>query len=77
MRRGDWSDAVPLLQAAVRGLAGAGPSDPYEAYANYNLGYSLVKLGHCSEALPYLRRADHLEPGNGDVHAALAQASNC
>jgi len=77
MKQGDWADALPLLRAAVRGLAGAGPSDPYEAYANYNLGYTLVKVGHCSEALSYLHRADHLEPGNGDVHAALAQASHC
>jgi Flp pilus assembly protein TadD len=77
MKRGDWSSAVPLLQSAVRGLAGTGPADPYEAYANYNLGYTLVKLGRCSAALPFLHRADHLEPGNSDVHAALAAAGRC
>jgi tetratricopeptide (TPR) repeat protein len=77
MKQGDWAAALPYLQAAVRGLSGTGPADPYEAYANYNLGYTLTKLGRCSEALPYLERADRLEPGNGDVHAALAHARSC
>jgi serine/threonine protein kinase len=77
MKQGDWAGALPYLQAAVRGLSGTGPADPYEAYANYNLGYTLTKLGRCSEALPYLERADRLEPGNADVHAALAHARNC
>jgi len=77
MKQGDWTAALPYLRSAVRGLAGAGPSDPYEAYANYNLGYTLTKLGRCSEAMPYLQHADTLEPGNTDVHAALARARNC
>lgn len=77
MQSGDWSSALPLLQAAVRGLAGAGPSDPYEAYANYNLGYTLIQLGRCSEAMPYLHRADRLEPGNHDVLTAIDRARRC
>jgi len=77
MKAGNWAAALPYLQAAVRGLAGVGPADPYEAYANYNLGYTLTKLGRCSEGMPYLQRADRLEPGNGDVHSALAQARRC
>jgi Tfp pilus assembly protein PilF len=77
MQRGDWSSALPLLQAAVRGLAGVGPSDPYEGYANYNLGYTLVQLGQCSQAMTYLQRADRLEPGNHDVHTALDRARRC
>ena len=77
MQQRQWSSALPLLEAAVRGLAGTGPSDPYEAYANYNLGYTLVELGRCSQATAYLDRADHLEPGNADVHAALARARRC
>jgi eukaryotic-like serine/threonine-protein kinase len=77
MQRGDWSSALPLLRAAVRGLEGVGPSDPYEGYANYNLGYTLIQLGQCTEAMTYLERADHLEPGNGDVHAAIDRARRC
>ena len=56
---------------------GVGPSDPYEAYANYNLGYSLLKLGRCSEAVPYLQRAQHLEPERPEPKQALAQAKRC
>src|SRR5439155_22202738 len=60
MRAGDYSGALPLLQQAVRKLQGVG--FPYEAYANYNLGYALLQLGQCSEAVPYLERAKQLEP---------------
>jgi hypothetical protein len=77
MQRGDWSGALPLLRAAVRGLQGVGPSDPYEGYANYNLGYTLIELGRCAEAMTYLERADHLEPGNHDVRTAIDRAQRC
>jgi eukaryotic-like serine/threonine-protein kinase len=77
MRAGDYNGAVPLLQQAVSALHGSGPSDPYEAYANYNLGYSLLKLGRCSEAVPYLQRAQHLEPDRPEPEQALGQARKC
>jgi serine/threonine protein kinase len=77
MQEGKWSAALPLLHGAVRGLEGAGPSDPYEGYANYNLGYTLNQVGHCSEALTFLRRADRLEPHNHDVLTAIARAQRC
>ncbi len=71
MRAGDYNGALPLLQQAVSALRGSGPSDPYEAYANYNLGYSLLKLGRCSEAVPYLQRAQHLEPQRSEPGQAI------
>jgi serine/threonine-protein kinase len=77
MRAGDYNGALPLLQQAVSSLRGSGPSDPYEAYANYNLGYSLLKLGRCSEAVPYLQRAQRLEPDRSEPGQALAQAKKC
>jgi eukaryotic-like serine/threonine-protein kinase len=77
MRAGDYNGAVPLLQQAVSALQGSGPSDPYEAYANYNLGYSLLKLGRCSEAVPYLQRAQRLEPDRPEPKQALDQAKKC
>jgi eukaryotic-like serine/threonine-protein kinase len=77
MQAGDFSGAVPLLEQAVRALSGTGPRDPYEAYANYNLGYSLLHVNRCSEAIPYLQKADSLEPWRHEPRKALKQAEKC
>jgi eukaryotic-like serine/threonine-protein kinase len=77
MQQGDYASAVPILHRAVAALRGAGPSDPYEAYANYNLGYSLLRLGSCGEAIPYLSRAQQLEPQRSEPGRDLARARSC
>jgi tetratricopeptide (TPR) repeat protein len=77
MNRGDFAGAIPLLQEAVQGLQGKGPGDPYEGYANYNLGYSLLQVGRCSEAVRYLERAKSLEPGRHEPNQALKRARKC
>jgi Tfp pilus assembly protein PilF len=66
-----------LLQRAVNGLSGAGPSDPYEAFANFNLGYSLLQTGQCATAIPYLERAKALEPSRHEPKDALKRAQDC
>ena len=75
MLAGKYSAAVPLLQQAVAGLSD--PRDPVTAYANFNLGQSLVRLGQCAAALPYLRRAAGLEPTSDEARAALVYAQAC
>ena len=77
MQRGRYAAALPLLQRAVPALRGAGPADPTEGYANYNLGYTLLQLGRCGEAQPYLQQAQALEPDRKEVHQALDQAHHC
>jgi tetratricopeptide (TPR) repeat protein len=77
MRAGDYNGALPLLQQAVKGLEGAGPTDPYEGYANYNLGYTLLHLGQCQQAIPYLEKAQRLEPQSPAPGQALARAQAC
>ena len=77
MLQGRYAEALPLLQQAVPRLQGVGPSDPYEGYANYNLGYTLVQLGRCSEGQTYLERAQTLEPERKEVHKALNEAKDC
>ncbi len=77
MRASDYTGALPLLQQAVRNLRGAGPGDPYEAFANYNLGYTLLQLGRCAEAIPYLQSARRLEPQRHEPGDALKQARSC
>jgi hypothetical protein len=68
--------AVPILRRAVSALRGAGPTDPYEAYANYNLGLALIQTERCSEAVDRLRLAQRLE-GGGTVAKALRLAERC
>jgi eukaryotic-like serine/threonine-protein kinase len=77
MRAGDYNGALPLLQAAVRKLSGTGPGDPYEAYANYNLGYTLLQLGRCDEAVGYLKTAQRLEPGRPEPRDQAKRAKDC
>ncbi len=77
MQAGDFAGAVPLLRQAVQQLRGTGPRDPYEAYANYNLGYSLLRVGECDEAIPYLLKADSLEPWRSEPRSALMRAVLC
>jgi serine/threonine-protein kinase len=75
MQASDYTGALPLLQQAVTKLRGVG--FPYEAYANYNLGYTLLQLGRCSEAVPYLHRAQQLEPQRQEPKDALKSARHC
>jgi len=75
MQAGDYTGALPLLRQAVTKLNGVGY--PYEAYANYNLGYTLLQLGSCSESIPYLKTAAHLEPQRHEPKDALKRAKRC
>ncbi|MFL6018975.1 MAG: protein kinase domain-containing protein [Gaiellaceae bacterium] len=77
MQQGRYEEALPLLQKAVPALTGLGPGDPAEGYANYNLGYTLVQLGSCSEGQTYLERAQTLEPDRKEVRKALREAEHC
>jgi eukaryotic-like serine/threonine-protein kinase len=75
MQAGDYAGALPLLREAVAKLTGVG--FPYEAYANYNLGYTLLQLGSCNEAVPYLEQARNLEPQRHEPKDALQRAKHC
>src|SRR5215468_645624 len=72
---GDYAGALPLLRQAVAKLRGVGY--PNEAYANYNLGYTLLQLGSCNEAIPYLQQAKNLEPQRHEPKDALQRAKHC
>jgi hypothetical protein len=76
IQHGEYDAAVPPLRRAVADLRGAGPEDPYEAYANYNLGYALLQVGDCTGALPPLEVANQLE-SSPLVDVAIRRASAC
>jgi len=76
IQHGDYAGAIRVLRRAVVDLRGAGPVDPYEAYANYNLGYALLETGLCSDALPPLGVARRLET-SPLVGVAIRRARAC
>ena len=53
------------------------PADPYEGYANYNLALTLVQLGRCAEAKPYLDSADRLEHDRPEVRSLDRTVHQC
>src|SRR5262249_38542658 len=58
IRAGEYAQARPFARRAARYAA---PSSLTRAYATFNLGYALLELGRCDEALPLLTKALRLE----------------
>jgi eukaryotic-like serine/threonine-protein kinase len=78
MQNGQYSQALPILRRAAQALQGTyTQSFPYEAYNDYNLGYTLLQLGACSEALQWLSRSQQLQGRRSEIDAARAQAVAC
>jgi len=75
MQQGDYESALPLLESAVQQLQGH--TDLTTAYANYNLGLTLINLGRCDEAMPYLEASRVLQPKRHEVHDAMKAAKHC
>jgi len=66
-KAGRHVEAEPLLREAVR-------RDPSRAYAQYNLGWSLLSQGKAREALGPLRRTAAQQPERWEPQLRLAQA---
>jgi eukaryotic-like serine/threonine-protein kinase len=71
MQEGRYGEALPLAQQALAGLEGSGEID--EAYANYNVGRSLIELGRCEEGLPYIDRSEQLQGHRSEFDEARAK----
>ncbi len=65
-KQGRYEEALPLLQQAVSGLE-ATPDDIYYAYALFNVGATLRRLGRPAEAIPYLERRLEVSDFKRDV----------
>ncbi len=69
--------ALGYARRAYAALGSLPAADPYHGYVNYDVGAALTRLGRCPEALPYLRRADRLEPKTKAVQDMLKLAERC
>ena len=59
MQAGDYAGALPLLEQAVAKLQGTGSTD--EAYADYNLAYTRMALGQCTDVPALLDRSQQVQ----------------
>ena len=73
----NYALALGYAQRAYAALGSLPQSDPYHGYVDYDVGAALTRLGRCAEGLPYLRRADRLEPHTKAVRAMLKLAVRC
>jgi eukaryotic-like serine/threonine-protein kinase len=73
IRAGDYAGALPIAQRALKALTGSG--DIYEAYANYNVGTSLIHLGRCGQGLPYLDRSEAIQGHRNEIDRDRARCN--
>jgi eukaryotic-like serine/threonine-protein kinase len=71
MDQGRYQEALPLAQQALANLEGSG--DQYEAFANYNVGRSLIELGDCEQGLELIDRSEQLQGQRSEFAEARAK----
>jgi tetratricopeptide (TPR) repeat protein len=71
MDQGRYEEALPLAQQALANLEGSG--DRYEAFANYNVGRSLIELGDCERGLELIDRSQQLQGPRSEFAEARAK----
>jgi hypothetical protein len=73
MQAGNWEDALPLARQALAALEGSGRIE--EAYANYNVGRTLIELGDCEQGLRYINRSEQQQGSRSEFAEARAKCS--
>ncbi len=74
MRAGDFAGALPLLDQAVHALGGSGSLN--EAYAKYNLAYTRLALGQCTDVIALLDQAAAIEGDLKPINDLRKQAGH-
>ena len=73
LQTGDYAGAAALASRALGSLHG---QQPYEAYAEYDLGAALAGLGRCDEALSHLDRSEALQGHRKEIDRARKQCKH-
>jgi serine/threonine protein kinase len=73
MQQGRFAEALPVAQQALAKLQGSG--ELYEAYANYNVGRSLIELGRCDEGLPFIAASQRIQGSRREFREARAKCA--
>ncbi|MDX6475792.1 MAG: serine/threonine protein kinase, bacterial [Gaiellaceae bacterium] len=72
----EYARAIPFARRAI----GYSPKGSVTfGYATFNYGFALLKVGRCAQALPFLRRALHLEASDNRryIRPRITQAKAC
>ena len=71
-----YDRALPFARKAMRD---AKVGTLTRGYATFNVGYALLNLGKCREALPFLRRSLRLQPTENGVYIKerITAAQHC
>ena len=76
IKANEYARAIPFSRRAVRYSQ---PGSVTRGYATFNLGFALLEVGRCAEALPLLEKALKIEaPGERPfINPRIAQARAC
>jgi tRNA A-37 threonylcarbamoyl transferase component Bud32 len=72
MQARDFSEALPLLEQAVDSLRGSG--ELTEAWASYNLAFTRLALGDCSEVEELLDRSEQVQGERKEIDRLRREA---
>jgi tetratricopeptide (TPR) repeat protein len=72
LRAERYEEALPLLEQAVAGLAGSG--ELAEAYASYNLAFTLLALGRCENVVELLDRSEEVQGKRKEISRLRKEA---